>query len=158
MNTQYSRYSGLVAAAVFCAILSVSCGSSGGGNDEVTELEGTLRRAVSASDTDIESPVDPEGVEVCAFGACSTTDGHGHWGMGVPRFEYHGEGIIFTFTGRGLDTTALVDVAQADIGCLTVEFVYDNLGNVEAVQVIVNPTHYGDEVGDQDRDRDRISW
>ncbi len=144
----------MILVSVF-ALLSFS-GCGGGSSDSGMLIEGTLTEAGGANEARFMSHLlhsageRIENVEICALGACSTTDSSGQWGFEVEPMT--GE-VLFTIQGHGIDETStatiptgaedvVVDLRHVPGGIVTAQVVSVNGKAIESTD---DEDHHADD-------------
>lgn len=86
----------------------VACGGGSGGSDNTTVFQGTLVQGPEATARLAhEAGEKIEGVQICALGTCSTTDGNGQWGFGL---ETPPSAIEFSAIGHGINSSWVIEI------------------------------------------------
>ena len=133
LNTYFMyihRFGILIVLAQLCGLSACGGGSSGNG----TLIEGILTEAAgvldhAAANLRHEAGEKIEGVEVCALGACSTTDAIGQWGF-VLDSTFPGGDVLFSIVGHEIASSVSVHIPE-NPSDVFIEFEHAADGSVE---------------------------
>ncbi len=130
---------------LFISLLLFSAAACGGGSDEIA-FSGTLVQddAVARSG---RSPA--IGLQVCALGQCSITDGLGNWAFSVGDDTFEGGDVVFTVEGLDFISTAVVPNLNRQSDEVFVSFLLDANLQLTAIGVSeVDSDTFGDELNE----------